>query len=245
MLEYAAMNKDLFAYFLILLMPLCVLPFAVHRFLSAELARGRTLGRAYLGAEAQCLAAEMTAARTLTPPTAERRLPVNVAVEDRRLPVNVAVVDARGRTGDNQPFPPDDRCFGAAPLAPAFPDRFVRVAWPGSRSPGSARAHAILFAEVAAFAVCGFFILLGCGLLTRAILRARRAARTQLDSVADFTHRLKTPLTSISLCADLARAGRLSDARRRESLDTIAQEAAKLNTLVDEVLAYVKACRHV
>lgn len=234
MLEYAAMNKDLFVYFLILLVPLCVLPFAVHRFLSAELAHGRTLGRAYLGAEAQCLAAEMTAARTPTPPPA-----------DRRLPVNVAVVDARGHTDDNQPFPPDDRCFGTAPLAPAFPDRFVRVAWPGSRSPGSTRAHTILFAEVAAFAVCGFFILLGCGLLTRAILRARRAARTQLDSVADFTHRLKTPLTSISLCADLARAGRLSDARRRESLDTIAQEAAKLNTLVDEVLAYVKACRHV
>ena len=49
MLEYTAMNKDLFVYFLILLVPLCVLPFAVHRFLSAELARGRTLGRAYLG----------------------------------------------------------------------------------------------------------------------------------------------------------------------------------------------------
>ena len=208
MLEYTAMNKDLFVYFLILLVPLCVLPFAVHRFLSAELARGRTLGRAYLGAEAQCLAAEMAAARTLTPPTA-----------GRRLPVSVAVVDAQGRTDDHHPFPSDDRCFGAAPLAPAFPDRSVRVAWPGSRSPGTARAHAIL--------------------------RARRAARTQLDSVADFTHRLKTPLTSISLCADLARAGRLSDARRRDSLDTIVRETAKLNTLVDEVLAYVKACRHV
>lgn len=234
MLEYTAMNKDLFVYFLILLVPLCVLPFAVHRFLSAELARGRTLGRAYLGAEAQCLAAEMAAARTLTPPTA-----------GRRLPVSVAVVDAQGRTDDHHPFPPDDRCFGAAPLAPAFPDRSVRVAWPGSRSPGTARAHAILFAEEATFAACGFFILLGCGLLSRAILRARRAARTQLDSVADFTHRLKTPLTSISLCADLARAGRLSDARRRDSLDTIVRETAKLNTLVDEVLAYVKACRHV
>lgn len=229
-----AVNKDLFAYFLILLVPLCVLPFAVHRFLSAELAHGRTLGRAYLGVEAQRLAAEMAAARTLTPPAA-----------DRRLPVSVAVVDSQGRTDDHRPFPPDGRCFGAAPLAPAFPDRFVRVAWPGSRSPGSTRAHTILFAEGATFAACGFFLLLGCALLSRAILRARRAARTQLDSVADFTHRLKTPLTSIALCADLARAGRLSDAHRRESLDTIAQEAAKLNTLVDEVLAYAKACRHV
>ena len=76
----------------------CVLPFAVHRFLSAELARGRTLGRAYLGAEAQCLAAEMAAARTLTPPTA-----------GRRLPVRVAVVDAQGRTDDHHPFPSDAR----------------------------------------------------------------------------------------------------------------------------------------
>ena len=28
-------------------------------------------------------------------------------------------------------------------------------------------------------------------------------------------------------------------------IDTISRETAKLNTLVDEVLAYVKACRHV
>ena len=36
MREYTAMNKELFVYFLILLVPLCVLPFAVHRFLSAN-----------------------------------------------------------------------------------------------------------------------------------------------------------------------------------------------------------------
>ena len=53
------MNKDLFVYFLFLLVPLCVLPFAVHSFMAAEIQHGRDTGRAYLAAEAQNLATDM------------------------------------------------------------------------------------------------------------------------------------------------------------------------------------------
>ena len=228
------MNKDLVVYFLLLLVPLCVLPFAVHRLLATELAHGRTVGRAYLAAEARNLAADLRTTRRGAP-----------RPEHAGLPVLAARVDARGLTAEGRPFPDDGRCFGEAPLAPAFPGEAVRVAWPGVHGPGFVRRRRMFWMELAAFGLCGFFILLGSGLIVRAILRARRDAPRQLDFVADFTHRLKTPLTAISLCAELARSGRLIDARRQESVEAIVGEAAKLDALVDEVLTHVKACRHV
>lgn len=228
------MNKDLFVYFLLLLVPLCVLPFAVHGFLSSEIQRGRETGRAYLAAEAHVLAADMIATKSATP-----------SPQKTRRPVLVDIVDEKGLTSDGHHFPCDGRCFGEAPLAPAFPGKSVRVTWPGSRGPGVVRRREMLLMELAAFGICGFFILLGSGLIARAILRSRRDARQQLEYVADFTHRLKTPLTSISLCAELTRKGRLDDARKQEAVETVIAEATKLDVLVDEVLAYVKECRRV
>ena len=61
------MNKDLFVYFLFLLVPLCVLPFAVHSFMAAEIQHGRDTGRAYLAAEAQNLATDMVTSRSDRP----------------------------------------------------------------------------------------------------------------------------------------------------------------------------------
>ena len=121
----------------------------------------------------------------------------------------------------------------------------MRVTWPGDRGPGFVRRQKMFLVEMTVFGVCGFFILLGSGLLARAILRSRRDSQQQLEYVADFTHRLKTPLTSISLCAELARKGRLDDVRKHEAVETVIAEAAKLDVLVDEVLAYVKRCRRV
>ena len=120
----------------------------------------------------------------------------------------------------------------------------MRVAWAGAQSVGARRARRLAHAELAVYAGAGAVFLLGLALVLRAVLRARRDARRQLDYVADFSHRLKTPLTSISLCAELSRSGRLDEARRRESTETIVAEAAKLDVLVDEVLAYIKDARH-
>ena len=228
------MNKDLFVYFLFLLVPLCVLPFAAHSFMSTEISRGREVGRAYLAAEARNLATDMVASHNAEPD-----------VGKAQRPVLAAVVDAQGRAPDGRFFPSDDRCFGEAALAPALPGKSVRVTWPGDRGPGLVRRQKMFLVEIATFGVCGFFILLGSGLLARAILRSRRDARHQLEYVANFTHRLKTPLTSISLCAELARKGRLDDIRKHEAVETVIAEATKLDVLVDEVLAYVKECRRV
>ena len=228
------MNKALFVSFLFLLVPLCVLPFAVHSFMAAEIRPGRDTGRASLAAEAQNLATDMVTSRSDRP-----------RAENARRPILAEIVDDNGRTEAGHPFPSDGRCFGEASLAPGFPGKSVRVTWPGDRGPGFVRRQQMFLVEMTVFGVCGLFILLGSGLLARAILRSRRDSQQQLEYVADFTHRLKTPLTSISLCAELTRKGRLDDARKHEAVETVIAEAAKLDVLVDEVLAYVKRCRRV
>ena len=223
------MNRDLLVYFLLLLLPVFALPYAAHRLLSDERTRGRETGTACLQAKAEALALRMRLDRL-------ERLPAT----DGAAPVQAALVEnASGRVLDGEMY-----AVGTASLAPERPGLSVRVAWAGAESVGARRARRLAHAELAVYAGAGAVFLLGLALVLRAVLRARRDARRQLDYVADFSHRLKTPLTSISLCAELSRSGRLDEARRRESTETIVAEAAKLDVLVDEVLAYIKDARH-
>ena len=227
------MNRDLLVYFLLLLLPVFALPYAAHRLLSDERTRGRETGTACLQAKAEALALRMRLDRL------ER-----LRATDGAAPVQAALVEnASGRVLDGEMYA-DGRCVGTASLAPERPGLSVRVAWAGAESVGARRARRLAHAELAVYAGAGAVFLLGLALVLRAVLRARRDARRQLDYVADFSHRLKTPLTSISLCAELSRSGRLDEARRRESTETIVAEAAKLDVLVDEVLAYIKDARH-
>ncbi len=223
------MNKDLFVYFLILLVPLCVLPFATHRLLTAELARSRAVGNAFLQAKAESTAAHATqkdGAWTLP------------ATDDTLL---VSIIDAQGKPLSD--WPVDGRCFGEAPLSASPAGPRVRVAWAGDPAPGFLHRRQLHCAELLVWSFSALFFILGITLIFRALIRSRREAKRQYEMLADFTHRLKTPLTSISLCAELSRAGRLSDAQRLESVDTIVGEAAKLDALVDEVLDSVKEFR--
>ena len=227
------MNRDLLAYFLILLLPVFALPYAAHRLLVDELARGRETGTACLQAKADALALRMRLEKSV------ERLPPSADAATEA----VLLEDATGRVLDGV-LHRDSRCRGTASLAPERPGCSVQVAWSGEQSLGYLRARRLMRAEVAVYAGAGAVFLLGLALVLRAVLRARRDARRQLDYVADFSHHLKTPLTSISLCAELSRSGRLDEARRRESTETIVAEAAKLDVLVDEVLAYIKDARH-
>lgn len=226
------MARDLLVYFLILLLPVCALPYAAHRLLVDELVRGRETGTACLQAKAEALALRMRLERLDRLPPADASARTQAAL----------VEDATGRVLDGAKSE-DGRCIGTASLAPERPGRSVVVAWAGAQSVGSLRARRLMRAEIAVFAVSGFIFLIGLVLVLRAVLRARREVRRQLDYVADFSHRLKTPLTAISLCAELSRSGRLDEVRRRESTETIVGEAAKLDVLVDEVLAYIKDAR--
>ncbi|MGN0852860.1 MAG: histidine kinase dimerization/phospho-acceptor domain-containing protein [Kiritimatiellia bacterium] len=223
------MNKDLLFYFLVMLAPLVLLPFATHRLLTQELNRGKALGQAYLQTKAELVAGQMRAAGTDTLPAA-----------DADGALLLSLVDPQGRPLDAS-FPVDGRCQGEAAVAPG---RAVRVVWAGTPSPGARRRRKLVRAQICVWTGSGLIFLTGLGLLIRAVFRARREAREQLEYVDGFSHRLKTPLTSISLCAELARSKRLPADMAQEATATIASETAKLNGLVDEVLAYIGARRH-
>ena len=55
--------------------------------------------------------------------------------------------------------------------------------------------------------------------------------------VADLTHELKTPLTSMIGYADLLRSGMLDDPRRRTAADAIYHESTRLESLSQQLLA--------
>ena len=69
--------------------------------------------------------------------------------------------------------------------------------------------------------------------------RSRRDARQRTTFVANVSHELKTPLTTIRMYAELLRDERVADAeRRRRFLDTMVQEGERLTRLIDNVLDF-------
>ena len=200
-----SMKKTVVVYFLLLVLPAIVMPFAAHRILERELAWGRDLGLSYLQAQAEL---------ALVDPVR-----VNPAVEIQQAP------------------PRDGRCFRAAT---ADGNAKVYAWWTGNVPRGELRKRRIHRAECTVYAVSLFLFFAGLLLLVRSFFRARAEAERQKQVLHDFTHRLKTPLTSISLCAELARSGRLTQERMAESTDTVISEAEKLNGIVDEVLDFLK-----
>lgn len=221
------MGRSLVVYFLLLLFPLVLLPVGTHRLLSDEMKRGRTVGRTLLKECAQRIALEV---RNGQMPDEAR-----CAAEG----VQVGILDEKGHV-QGRPMPTDGRCQGEATVGDG---RRVRVVWAGEESPGFARAQRLMRCELIVYLVCGFFAFLGLALIICDVRRVRQESAKRLDYVDDFSHRLKTPLTSVSLCAELLVAGRLDAKRQAEGVATIAEEAAKLNGIVDEVLAYVKENR--
>lgn len=215
----------------LLALPLGVVSFAAHRLIATEVERGRTIGRACLQARAEVLAARMQA-------HAKPEVPVDASA----LPVVAGVVGADGSVLSGT-LPDDGRCFGLASLAPKFPGLAVKVTWPGETSPGRQRARRLQSVELAVFAGSTALFLLTAGCLFRRHQSVRRELKEQRECVRDFSHRLKTPITSISLCAELARDGRVNETRKRECAETIFDEAMKLDRIVGEVLAHIEGRR--
>jgi signal transduction histidine kinase len=84
-------------------------------------------------------------------------------------------------------------------------------------------------------------MVLGVVLVVRDISRERRLSQLRTDFVANVTHELKTPLTSIRMFAETLQLGRASsDAERQESLDVIVGETERLTRLINTVLDFSK-----
>ena len=225
------MSRSSVLFLVFLALPLCVVSVAAHRLVSTEVARGRTIGRAYLQAQAKVIAAKM-----------QSTVAAEVPTEDTELPVLVAIVDKDG-TVRSGALPDDGRCFGLATLAPKFPDLSVKVMWRGERNPGQERMRRLHHAELTVYGVTAFVFFVAVGLVLRTLHRTRRELAAQIARARDFSHRLKTPITSISLCAELARDGRMSEERKRECAETIFAEATKLDRIVGEVLNHIEGGR--
>ncbi|HGL6359867.1 TPA: sensor histidine kinase [Citrobacter amalonaticus] len=78
--------------------------------------------------------------------------------------------------------------------------------------------------------------------LWREYTRAARQARQQVDFVSQVSHELKTPLTNITLYAELLREG-LDDEQTHERryVDVITQEGQRLSRLIQNILTFTRA----
>ncbi|HQR29292.1 MAG TPA: HAMP domain-containing sensor histidine kinase [Anaeromyxobacteraceae bacterium] len=73
------------------------------------------------------------------------------------------------------------------------------------------------------------------------LYREAYLSRLQTDFVNKVSHDLRTPLTSIRMFVETLQMGRLADeAQRREALDIIAAETARLSSLISRLLDWAR-----
>ena len=96
-----------------------------------------------------------------------------------------------------------------------------------------------LAATVAVGAVLFLLFAAGAIMLVLDARRERRESEQKTSFVSNVSHELKTPLTSIRLCAEMLSEGRAKDdAARERYLDVITRESQRLARLVDNVLDF-------
>ncbi len=78
----------------------------------------------------------------------------------------------------------------------------------------------------------------GAWLLARSARTAREDALRKTDFLANISHELKTPLTTICICAELARSEGLDPERRDKALSAISSEAERLKALILNALDF-------
>jgi signal transduction histidine kinase len=83
-----------------------------------------------------------------------------------------------------------------------------------------------------------FLTAIGLALVRRALAREQAARRLRDDFVANVTHEIRTPLTSVVLHAEMLAEGDLSAERRREAARVVEAEGARLAALVDDLLDF-------
>lgn len=81
-------------------------------------------------------------------------------------------------------------------------------------------------------------LLAGGWLLVRSARKAREDALLKTDFLSNISHEFKTPLTTICLCAELARSEGLDPERRDKALAAISSEAERLKNLVLNALDF-------
>ena len=139
------------------------------------------------------------------------------------------------KTGDVPEKKAPDAVFA---LSSVLPHRTLAV-W-RMRPPGSeVEGLGALAAAVAAGAVLFLLFAAGAIMLVLDARRARRESEKKTSFVSNVSHELKTPLTSIRLCAEMLSEGRAKDdAAKERYLGVITKESERLTRLVDNVLDF-------
>ncbi len=152
-----------------------------------------------------------------------------------------AIVDDAGRPAARSlaDFEADwKRPFVAAEIGEALPhwEAAVYLTDAGAITRSAATLRWTLGGLIAALVLA-----IGAGgwLLGRDVGRELDAARRKADFVANVSHELKTPLTSIRMFSELLSEGRVKEEdRRRHCLEVITAEAARLTRLINNVLDF-------
>ena len=124
------------------------------------------------------------------------------------------------------------------PLDPLLPHWRVGIRLSATGAP---TRSATLFWFVAGLMLAAFAaaIVTSTVLLTREAQRRQREARQKTSFVANVSHELKTPLTTIRMYAELLEQGRVAEPERRATyLQTIVRETQRLARLVNNVLDF-------
>ncbi len=81
----------------------------------------------------------------------------------------------------------------------------------------------------------------GTAVVLAVLYREAEVARLQTDFVNKVSHDLRTPLTSIRMFVETLQLGRVQDpARQSEALEIIADETARLSTLINRLLDWAR-----
>ncbi len=134
--------------------------------------------------------------------------------------------------------PPKGTIFGEATCEPIFPKWKIRL----YRRQGEAafavdRLRFRLLGGVAlALLVCS--LCAGGMVLLRAARKARREAIAKTDFISTMSHEFKTPLTTVSLCAELMQENELDEEERLRAAGAIQREAGRLQRLLQGMLDF-------
>ncbi|MCA8924430.1 MAG: HAMP domain-containing histidine kinase, partial [Planctomycetes bacterium] len=87
--------------------------------------------------------------------------------------------------------------------------------------------------------LCMVTIAIGVGVTIRAVRREAKVAQLKTDWVANVTHELKTPLTSIRMFLETLLLGRVDDEQEaQECLQVMSREAERLTRLIEQMLVF-------
>ena len=130
------------------------------------------------------------------------------------------------------------RPFVAREISPLLP-RWEVGAWLADPALVESQARFVTFAVWLLVAILLIVIATGGVVVLRMLSAESRLAMQKTTFVANVSHELKTPLTSIRLFAEMLLQRRQPDERKRdEYLRTKLSEAERLSRLVDNVLAF-------